>query len=79
MMQALLVRSWISASQGQPALACYRVLDRAGDARTGEALQRAWVRLQHLADTIADVTARRRFLLGVPAHRELVGLVGVHT
>jgi hypothetical protein len=52
-------------------LTCYRVLTRTGDERAGAWLSRAHSGLDVQAATIADAALRRRFLDGIPHHREI--------
>jgi hypothetical protein len=53
-------------------LTCYRVLERAGDPRAAEWLERAHTELQSTAARVSDKRLRECFLANIPHHREIV-------
>jgi class 3 adenylate cyclase/tetratricopeptide (TPR) repeat protein len=53
-------------------LTCYQVLERAGDPRAHDWLERAHTNLQATAATISDAQVREGFFANIPEHREIV-------
>lgn len=56
-------------------LACYHTLNRSGDGRACDVLQRAWFKLMEMADRITEPATRDHFLYDVSPHREVVELM----
>jgi tetratricopeptide (TPR) repeat protein len=59
-------------------LTCYQVLERAGDKRANEWLERSHSHLHAFAVKISDVKIRNGFLNNIPEHREIVALWSVN-
>jgi hypothetical protein len=53
-------------------MTCYLVLERSGDARAAEWLERAHTHLMAKAATIPDAALRHGFLNNITEHREIV-------
>lgn len=53
-------------------LACYQVLERSGDSRAVEWLERAHAHLLAKATPIPDTALREGFLRNIPEHREIM-------